>query len=42
MLKATTFPDGQRVGVTKTSEGVVLTLPEVPQGIDYVVELQTK
>ena len=42
VLKATTFPDGQRVGVTKTSEGVVLTLSEVPQGIDYVVELQTK
>ena len=42
VLKAATFPDGQRVGVTKTSEGVVLTLPEVPQGMDYVVELQTK
>ena len=42
VLKASTFPEGKRVAVTKTSEGVVLTLPEVPQGIDYVVELQTK
>ena len=42
VLKATTFPEGKRVAVTKTSEGVVLTLPELPQGIDYVVELQTK
>lgn len=42
VVKATTFPDGKRVGVTKTSEGVVLTFPEVPNGIDYVVELQTK
>lgn len=42
VLKATTFPEGKRVAVTKTSEGVVLTLPEVPQGMDYVVELQTK
>lgn len=42
VLKASTFPEGKRVAVTKTSEGVVLTLPELPQGIDYVVELQTK
>lgn len=42
VVKATTFPDGKRVGVTKTSEGVVLTFPEVPSGMDYVVELQTK
>lgn len=42
VVKATTFPDGKRVGVTKTSEGVVLTFPEVPNGMDYVVELQTK
>ena len=42
VLKASTFPEGKRVAVTKTSEGVVLTLPEVPQGMDYVVELQTK
>lgn len=42
VVKATTFPDGKRVGVTKTSEGVVLTFPEVPNGVDYVVELQTK
>ncbi len=42
VLKATTFPEGKRVAVTKTSEGVVLTLPELPQGIDYVVEVQTK
>lgn len=42
VVKATTFADGKRVGVTKTAEGVVLNLPEVPQGYDYVVELQTK
>lgn len=42
VLKASTFPEGKRVAVTKTSEGVVLTLPELPQGIDYVVEVQTK
>lgn len=42
VVKATTFPDGKRVGVTKTSEGVVLTFPEVPSGMDYVIELQTK
>ncbi len=42
VLKASTFPEGKRVAVTKTSEGVVLTLSELPQGIDYVVELQTK
>ena len=42
VLKASTFPEGKRVAVTKTSEGVVLPLPELPQGIDYVVELQTK
>ena len=42
VLKASTFPEGKRVAITKTSEGVVLTLPELPQGIDYVVELQTK
>ena len=42
VVKATAFADGKRVGVTKTAEGVVLNLPEVPQGYDYVVELQTK
>ena len=42
VVKASTFPEGKRVGVTKTDEGVVLSLPEVPSGIDYVVELQTK
>ena len=42
VVKAATFADGKRVGVTKTAEGVVLTLPEVPNGYDYVVELQTK
>lgn len=42
VVKASTFADGKRVGVTKTVEGVVLNLPEVPQGYDYVVELQTK
>ena len=42
VVKAITFADGKRVGVTKTAEGVVLNLPEVPQGYDYVVELQTK
>ena len=42
VVKAATFADGKRVGVTKTAEGVVLTLPEVPNGYDYVIELQTK
>ena len=42
VLKASTFPDGQRVSVTKTATGVVLTLPEIPTATDYVVELITR
>lgn len=42
VLKAATFPDGQRVSVTKTATGVVLTLPEIPTATDYVVELITR
>ena len=42
---ATVFPSGERVGLTKTSTGYVLTLPEVPSATasaDYVVELITR
>ena len=42
VLKASTFPDGQRISVTKTATGVVLTLPEIPTATDYVVELITR
>ena len=45
VAKATVFPSGVRVGLTKTSTGYVLTLPEVPSATasaDYVVELITR
>ena len=45
VAKATVFPSGERVGLTKTSTGYVLTLPEVPSATasaDYVVELITR
>ena len=45
VTKATVFPSGERVGLTKTSTGYVLTLPEVPSATasaDYVVELITR
>lgn len=45
VTKATVFPSGVRVGLTKTSTGYVLTLPEVPSATasaDYVVELITR
>ena len=45
VAKATVFPSGVRVGLTKTSTGYVLTLPEVPSttaSADYVVELITR
>ena len=45
VTKATVFPSGVRVGLTKTSTGYVLTLPEVPSttaSADYVVELITR
>lgn len=41
VLKAFTYDKHERVKVTKTASGVVLTLPEVPEGADYIVELQT-
>lgn len=45
VAKASVFPSGVRVGLTKTSTGYVLTLPEVPSATaaaDYVVELITR
>lgn len=45
VAKATVFPSGVRVGLTKTSTGYVLTLPEAPSATaaaDYVVELITR
>lgn len=45
VTKATVFPTGERVGLTKTATGYVLTLPEVPSATaaaDYVVELITR
>lgn len=42
VVKAFAFDDKAPVKVTKTPSGVVLTLPAVPSGVDYVVELETK
>lgn len=42
IVKAFTYEGKQPVKVTKTPAGTVLTFPEVPSGIDYIVELQTK
>lgn len=42
VVKAQTYDGQQPVKVTKTPSGVVLTLPEVPRAIDYIVELETK
>lgn len=41
VIKAQTFDGKKKVKVTKTQTGVVLTLPEVPSGADYIVELTT-
>jgi alpha-L-fucosidase len=40
--KAFTFADKKPVKFKKTKEGVKLTFDEVPNGIDYIVELVTK
>lgn len=42
VVKAFVYDDKQPVKVTRTPEGVVLTLPEIPTGPDYIVELVTK
>ena len=42
VVKAFVYDTAAAVMVTKTPSGVVLTLPEVPSGADYIVELETK
>lgn len=42
VVSATTYDGRKPVKVTKTPAGVVLTLPEVPSGPDYIVEVITK
>ncbi len=42
VTKAFVYDTKAPVKVTKTQNGVVITLPEVPSGTDYIVELQTK
>ena len=39
VLKAVMFDGKQPVTVTRTKAGVVLELPEVPKGVDTIVEL---
>ena len=40
--KAFTYSDKKAVKVKRTKEGVKLMFNEAPQGIDYIVELETK
>ncbi len=40
--RAFVYGTNKPVQVKKTSEGLLLTMPEVPNGIDYIVEIQTK
>ena len=42
VVRAFTFDGHSPVKVTKTPAGVVLSLPQVPAGPDYIVELETK
>ncbi|MBQ3880936.1 MAG: alpha-L-fucosidase [Bacteroidales bacterium] len=42
VLKATKFIDGTPVQFSQDKEGVTLKLPEIPKGIDYIVELSLK
>lgn len=42
IIKAETYDGRQKVKVTKTPHGAVLSLPEIPSGPDYIVELTTE
>ena len=42
VTKAAKFVDGTPVQFTQDKEGVTLKLPEIPSGVDYVVELSLK
>lgn len=42
VLRAFVYGTNKTVQVKKTPEGLLLTMPEVPNGIDYIVEIQTK
>lgn len=40
--RALVYGTNKNVQTKKTPEGLLLTMPEVPSGIDYIVEIQTK
>lgn len=42
VVRAFTFDGHSPVKVTKTPAGVVLSLPQVPEGPDYIIEVETK
>ncbi|MBR6414718.1 MAG: alpha-L-fucosidase [Bacteroidales bacterium] len=42
VVKAAKYADGSPIQFTQDKEGVTLKLPEVPSGVDYIVELSLK